>query len=159
MGRGARRAVALGVAVAWSLWLALVEMAGTGPLLQPGLGPRLPLVSYGATRWLNLPPTLLFLVMPALLVAGWAVCELRVRPTDASVWAAAFNALLVVWLPPSTTELFWHSGRLSTGLVTATLVCAPLAASSSRLWRTLTLLFACSAIWTLAITARYLFGE
>lgn len=159
MGRGARRAVALGVAAAWSLWLALVGMAGTGPLLQPGLGPRLPLVSYGATRWFDLPPTLLFLVMPAVLVAGWAVCGLRVRPTDASVWAAALNALLVVWLPPSTTELFWHSGRLSTGLVAATLVCAPLATSAPRLWRTLTLLFATSAIWTLAITARYLFAE
>ena len=59
-----------------------------GPLLQPGLGPRLPLVSYGATRWLDLPPTLLFLVLPALLVLGWAVGALRVRPADASVWAA-----------------------------------------------------------------------
>ena len=159
LGRGARPAIALGVAVAWGLWLALVALAGIGPLLQPGLGPRLPLVSYSATRWLDLPPTLLFLVVPALLVLGWAVGALRVRPADASVWAAGFNALLVLWLPPRTTELFWHSGRLSTGLVAATLVCVPLATSVPRLWRTLTLVFATSALWTLAITARYLFWE
>jgi hypothetical protein len=159
LGHGARPAIALGVAVAWGLWLALVALAGIGPLLQPGLGPRFPLVSYRATRWLDLPPTLLFLVVPALLVLGWAVGALRVRPADASVWAAGMNALLVLWLPPSTTELFWHSGRLSTGLVAATLVCVPLATTAPRLWRTLTLVFATSALWTLAITARYLFWE
>lgn len=162
-GRGARPAVrgavALVVAAAWSTWLALVALAGTGPILQPGLGPRPPLVSYIATRWLDLPPTLLFLVTPALLVVGWAVRELCFRPADASVWAAALNALLVLWLPPSTTELFWHSGRLSTGLVAATLLATPLATSAPRLWRTLTLLFATSALWTLAITGRYLFWE
>ena len=159
LGHGARPAIALGVAVAWGLWLALVALAGIGPLLQPGLGPRLPLVSYGATRWLDLPPTLLFLLLPAVLVLGWAVGALRVRPADASVWAAGMNALLVLWLPPSTTELLWHSGRLSTGLVAATLVCVPLATTAPRLWRTLTLVFATSALWTLAIAARYLFWE
>ena len=162
-GRGARPAVrgavALGVACAWSMWLVLVALAGTGPILQPGLGPRPPLVSYVATRWLDLPPTLLFLVAPALLVAGWAGRELRSRPADASLWAAALNALLVLWLPPSTTELFWHSGRLSTGLVAATLLATPLATSAPRLWRTLIVLFATSALWTLAIAARYLFWE
>ena len=158
-GRGARPAVALGVAAAWVVWLAVVAVAGIGPLLQPGIGLRLPLVSYSATRWLDLPPTLLFLVLPALAVLGWAVGALRVRPADASVWAAGVNALLVVWLPPRTTELFWHGGRLSTGLVAATLVCVPLAISAPRLWRTLTLVFATSALWTLAIAARYLFWE
>ena len=158
-GHGARPALAFGVVAAWGLWLALVALVGIGPFLQPGLGLRLPLVGYGATRWLDLPPTLLFLVLPALLVLGWAVGALRARPADASIWAAGINALLVLWLPPRTTELFWNSGRLSTGLVAATLVCVPLATSAPRLWRILTLVFATSALWTLAIAARYLFWE
>jgi hypothetical protein len=56
------------------------------------------------------------------------------------------NVLFVLWRPPRAAKLLWHSGRLSTGLIAAVLLAAPVAASAPRRWRGLALLFAGSAV-------------
>jgi hypothetical protein len=149
----------LTVLSAWGAWLAVVFLAGTGPWAPSYVWPRPPLVGYLATRPLDRPATVLYLVAPALVVTGWAIRELRRRPGDASLWAAALNALLVLSLPSRTAELLWHSGRLAVGFVAAVLLSAPLAASSPGLWRALAVLFASSASWTAAVTLRYLLWD
>jgi hypothetical protein len=143
---------------AWGAWLLTVAAVGFGPTSPEPLL-LLPLAGYRATRLLDLPVTLVYLVAPALIAIGLALRQLRHRPTDAALWAVALNALLVLWLPPRAAELLWHSGRLATGLVVATLLAASLAASSPWLWRALALLFASSAWWTAAVTARYLLWD
>lgn len=159
-GRHATRwIVPLTVLSAWGAWLGVVFLAGTGPWAPSYVLPRPPLVGYLATRPFDRPATVLYLVAPALVVAGWAIRELRRRPGDASLWAAALNALLVLCLPPKTAELLWHSGRLAVGMVAAVLLSAPLSASSPGLWRALAVLFASSSSWTAAVTLRYLLWD
>lgn len=152
----ARSVAALIVVSAWGAWLGVVALLGTGDMIQPGAQPRFPLAGFLATRPLDLPVTLVHIIVPAVLVLGWAIREFPRRPTDASVWAVTLNALLVLQLPPRTAEMFWHSGRLATGLVAATLLAAPLAASAPRLWRALAILLATSALWTVAVALRFL---
>jgi hypothetical protein len=149
--------VALGVFAAWGAWLGIVALVGTGYMIHPTLQPHFPLAGFLATRRLELPVTLVYILAPAVLVLGWAVRELWRRPADASLWAVSLNALLVLQLPPLTAEMFWHSGRLTTGFVAATLLAAPLAASAPRLWRALAILLATSVSWTIAVALRYLF--
>jgi hypothetical protein len=154
--RGRKRwPLGLAVLAAWGVWLLAIAVAGVGPS-SPRPLTALPLAGFRATRPIDLPATLVFLVLPALVALGLALWQLRRRPADAALWAVALNALLVVWLPPRTAKLLWHSGRISTGLVAATLVALPLAASFPRLWRALAALFAASAAWTAAVTVRYL---
>jgi hypothetical protein len=155
----ARWVVPLSVVAAWAGWRGIVLLVGIGATGPWGTMWRLPLSGFRATRLLDLPATVVFLLVPAALVFGWAARELWRRPGDASLWAAALNALLVLWLPPKTAEILWHSGRLSTGLVAATLIAAPLASANPRLWRALAILFAGSALWTVAVTLRYLFWD
>jgi hypothetical protein len=151
------RIIGLAVLAAWGAWLGIVALVGTGAMIQPGARPRFPLAGFLATRHLDLPVTLVYIIAPAVLVLGWAARELWRRPTDASLWAAWLNALLVLQLPPRTAEIFWHSGRLATGFVTAMLLAAPLAASAPRLWRALAILLATSVSWTIAVALRFLF--
>jgi hypothetical protein len=155
----ARWVVPLAVVAAWAAWLGILLLAGQGSTGPWSTMWRLPLSGFRATRLLDLPATVVFLLGPALLVLGWAARELWRRPRDASLWAAALNALLVLWLPPETAHILWHSGRIATGLVGATLIAAPLASSGPRLWHGLTSLFAVSALWTVAVTLRYLFWD
>jgi hypothetical protein len=152
----ARWRFALLVVGAWVAWTGVVFLVASGRWLPVQLLLRPPLAGYLATRLSDVPATMVFVVGPALLALGWAARELRRRPLDASLWAVALNALLVLWLPRRATELIWHSGRLSTGLVAAVLLAVPLAASAPRLWRGLAIVFAGSAVWTLAVTLRYL---
>lgn len=149
--------VALAVLAAWGAWLGIVGLVGTGVLFQPDAQPRFPLAGFLATRRLDLPVTLVYIIAPTVLVLGWAARELWRRPTDASLWAASLNGLLVLQLPPQTAEMFWHSGRLAIGLVAATLLAAPLAASVPRLWHALAILLATSVSWTIAVALRFLF--
>ena len=159
-GRVAMRWLApLIVLAAWGVWLAVVALVGTGTMAPAHEKPIPPLVGYLATRPLDLPVTVLCLVAPALIVLGWAARELRRQPGNPALWAAALNAFFVMWFPPKTAAILWHSGRLATGFVVATLLAEPLAASAPRLWRVLTLLFAGSVCWTVAVIARYLFWE
>jgi hypothetical protein len=151
--------VPLAVLGAWGAWIGAVFLVGSGPWVPARLLLRPPGRGYLATRLFDLPATVLFLVIPALLVLGWAARGLWRRPADASLWAVALNALFVLWMPPRAAELLWHSGRLSTGLVAAVLLAAPLAAAAPRLWRGLALLFAGSAAWTIAVTLRYLLWD
>lgn len=155
--RRAFRLVALAVLAAWGAGLGIVALAGTGAMIQPGAQPRFPLAGFLATRRLDLPVTLVYIIAPAVLVLGWAARELWRRPGDASLWAASLNALLLLQLPRGSAEMFWHSGRLATGLVAATLLAAPLAASAPRLWRALAILLATSVSWTIAVALRFLF--
>ncbi|MBI1725957.1 MAG: hypothetical protein HYR50_01680 [Candidatus Rokubacteria bacterium] len=143
---------------AWGAWLAGVAILGVGST-APDLPPVLPLAGYRATRALDLPATILYLVAPSMVAIALALPGLRRRPTDASLWAVVLNALLVLWLPLKTAELLWHSGRIATGLVGAILLATPLALSTPRVWRALAVLFASSASWTVAVTARYLLWD
>ena len=161
-GRGTGRnrwLVAIAVAGAWGVWLCILTRLTSGSFLPGGGLPALPLSGYLGTRALDLPATVVYLVVPSLAVIVWAATGLRRRPLDASLWAALLNALLVAWLPASTVALLWHGGRLATGLVTATLLASPLAASAPRLWRGLMVLFITSASWTAAVTLRYLIWD
>lgn len=159
-GRGLRSwIVPVVVLIAWGGWLAVVALAGRGPWV-PGDGFRLaPLTGYLATRPLDLPATILYLVIPALVLSVWAARELRRQPADAALWAVLLNALLVVWFPPPTAALLWHSGRVATGLIVAVLLAPRLAASAPRVWRGMVLVFASSASWTVAVVIRYLFWD
>lgn len=162
LSRGDRRVlrlVALSMLAAWGAWLGFVALFGTGALIQSGTRPRFPLAGYLATRLLDLPVTLAYIIAPAVLVLGWAARELWRRPTDGSLWAAGLNALLVLQFPPRTAEVFWHSGRLATGLVVATLLATPLAVSAPLLWRALVILLATSVFWTISVAIRFLFWD
>jgi hypothetical protein len=153
--RRTRWTIALAVFAAWGGWLLTVSAIAFGPRSpEPFL--LLPLTGYRLTRTLDIPATLAYLVAPALIAVGLALWQLRRRPTDAALWAVTLNGLLVLWLPPRTAELLWHSGRIATGLVVAILLAAPLATSAPRVWRALAMLFASSASWTTAVTVRYL---
>ena len=152
--RRTRWTIALAVFAAWGGWLLTVDAIGFGPRSPEPL-PLLPLTGYRLTRTLDLPATLVYLVAPSLIAIGPALWQLQRRPADAALWAVTLNALIVLWLPPRTAELLWHSGRIATGLVVAILLAAPLAASAPRLWRALAVLFASSVSWTAAVTVRY----
>src|SRR5262245_29439904 len=122
-GRIARPGAApLIVLAAWAVWLGVVALVGTGTMAPAHEEPAPPLVGYLATRPLDLPVTVLCVLAPALLVLGWTARELRRQPREPSLWAAALNALFVVWFPPRTAAILWHSGRLATGFVVATLL-------------------------------------
>jgi len=155
--RRALRFVALAVLAGWGAWLGTVALVGTGPLFQSGGRLRFPLAGYLSIRRLDLPVTLVFIMVPAVLVLGLAARGLWRRPSDASLWAVSLNALLVIELPPRAAELYWHSGRLATGFVAATLLAAPLAVSAPRLWHALAILLATSVSWTIAVALRFLF--
>jgi hypothetical protein len=155
--RGPReRLAAIAVLAAWSAWYAFVAAVGRGAISPVTWTPRPPLMGYLSTRLSDLPVTVVCLVIPALIVFGWAARELIRHRADPAVWAAALNALFVLWFPPRTTELLWHSGRLATGLVAATLLAAPLARARPALWNALAMLFAASACWTAAVALRFL---
>ncbi len=157
--RGAARwAPALAAFGAWGVWLVAVTLMSVGSA-APEILPPLPFIGFFTTRPLDLLASLVYLLAPSVIVFGLALPELRKRPADASLWAVALNALLVCWLPSKTAELLWHSGRIATGLVVATLVATPLATSAPRVWRALALLFASSASWTVAVTLRYLLWD
>jgi len=143
------------VGVVWIGWLLTVQY-----LLHPSTGrrPRLkPLWGLLWIRPLDLPLTLIVLVIPAVIVTVLAVRGLWRDSRDPSLWSALLNALLVLSVPPLTAAIFWHSGRVSTGLVAATLLATPLDAFAPRLRRVLLACFAISVLWTLAVVARYLF--
>ena len=147
---------AIAVLAVWSAWYAVVAAVGRGDITPAAWTPRPPLAGYLSTRLIDLPVTAACLLIPALVVFAWAVRELARRPADPALWAAGLNALFVLWFPPRTTELLWHSGRLATGFVAATLLAAPLARSSPSLWRALAIVFAFSACWTAAVALRFL---
>jgi hypothetical protein len=155
--RGPRRwTAAIAVLAAWGAWYAVVAVVGRGDITPAAWTPRPPLAGYLSTRLIDLPVTVVCLVTPALVVFLWSARELTRRRADPALWAGALNALFVLWFPPKTTELLWHSGRLATGFVAATLLAAPLARSSAALWRAIAVVFAASAGWTAAVALRFL---
>jgi hypothetical protein len=140
---------------AWVGWGVFVGLAGRGRW-TPYLPWRPPFAGYLETRFVDLPATLLYIVVPAVVLAaatGWA---LRRRPADPALWAVLLNALFVFWMPTRSAELLWHSARLSTGLPLAALLADDLARSAPRWWRALAVLLLTSASWTIAVTVRYL---
>ncbi len=155
----ARWGMPLAVLGAWGAWIGVVFLSGSGSWVPVRLLLRSPFTGFLATRPFDLPATVLLLIMPALLTFFWAARGLVRSPFDASLWAVALNALLVLWLPPRAASMLWHSARLSTGLVAATLLAGPLAVSAPRLWAGMALLFAGSGAWTIAVTFRYLLWE
>lgn len=157
-GRPAWR-LALGVLAAWGSWLVAVRFIGVGHALPPHLTPRLPLTGFQATRLLDLPVTVIHVVAPAVAALALAGRALREHVRDAALWAVALNALFVLCLPPNSARMLWHSARLSTGLVAGVLVAAALARPAPRAWRALAALFATSALWTAAVTARYVMWD
>lgn len=113
-------------------------------------------------RWVrpfDLPFTLIFLAVPAVVTLVLVACAVRRRPTDPALWAAALNAVLVLSLPGRVAELVWHSARISTGLVAALALATPLRDTAPRTWRLLMALFVASCGWTVAVVIRYLFWD
>jgi hypothetical protein len=155
---GARRWLpALTVLGLWGAWLLLVRAVLQAPLIS---GRRLhPLTGFAATRALDLPFSLAWVVIPAAAVAVLAGRGLLRAPTDARLWAALLNALVALSLPPGTAAMLWHSARVSTGLVAATVLATPLEDVAPRAWRGLAVVYASSALWTIAAVARYLFWD
>ena len=151
-GHGARPAIALGVAAAWACGSRLSRWRAVARSSRPGRA-RLPLAGYGATRWWTCRPRPL-LLLPALLVLGWAVGALRVRPADASAWAAGTMRSWACRCRPEPLALLAQWAMSTGSLPRRTSVCR--SPPRSRLWRTLTLVF---AAWRSGppITARYLF--
>jgi hypothetical protein len=141
----------IGPWVAWLLYVQLVmpEWGGGHPPLAPGVG-------FTATRWLDLVPSLVWLVIPAAVIAVVSIRGLCAAPTDPRLWAALLNALLVLSLPRGTAEMLWHSARLGTGLVASTVLATPIEEAAPSLYRALAAVYVSSALWTVAVTVRYL---
>jgi hypothetical protein len=70
----------LGVLGGWGAWLGVVLVLGTGSTGPWAAMRRPPLVNFLTTRLADLPGTVVFLLVPALLVLGWSVRALRHRP-------------------------------------------------------------------------------
>lgn len=157
--RGAARwlpaVVVLGL---WLTWLTATALWVGRPQPVPGtLG--LPFLGYRATRSLDLPVTIIHLLIPAVLVVGYAARRLARAPERPELWAALANGILVIVLGTPVTGLLWHSGRVSTGLVAATLLAVPLGRGAPPLGRALAVLYTTSAGWTIAVVVRYLFWD
>lgn len=149
-------AVPVVVLAAWGGWLATVLAVGQGSTGPWASMARPPLSGYLTTRLADLPATVVFILVPAVLVLGGTARALGRRPAEPALWAALLNALLALGLPPKTAELLWHSGRLATGLAAAALLAASLALPHPGVRRGLPVLLAMSALWTAAVTVRYL---
>jgi hypothetical protein len=152
-GRWLPAAVVLGL---WLTWLATMGLWLGRPQPAPGvLG--LPFLGYRATRGTDLPVTVVHLLLPAVIVIVYAARRLASAPTRPELWAALANGMLVIALGTPNAALLWHSGRVATGLVVATLLAVPLGRGSPPLGRALAALYATSAVWTIAVAARYAF--
>jgi hypothetical protein len=142
----------------WLMWLTVIALWLGRPFPSSGvLG--FPFIGYRATRGADLPATLVFLLLPAVIVTVYAARHLAMRPDRAELWAALANGILVILLGPRVIGLLWHSGRVATGLVVASLLSVPLGHSSPKLGRALAMLYAASAVWTIAVAARYAFWD
>jgi hypothetical protein len=134
-----------------SLWAGIPSLAITQEMW--------PLVGFAQTRVTDLPFTLICVVLPALAVLGFGLAALRRAPRDPGAWAAVLNACLVLSVHPPSARLAWHSGRLATGLVAASLLAVPLRRTVPRVFAGLAAVYAGSALWTVAVVIRYLFWE
>jgi hypothetical protein len=145
------------VALLWLGWILCVRYVLRAPA---GARPRVaPLLGLMAMRPMDAPLTLVVLIVPAAVAIVLAVRGLCRDASDASLWALGLNAALALSLPAATAELFWHSGRVATGLVASTLLATSLENVAPSARRALLLLYASSVLWTLAVVARYvLFG-
>jgi len=162
-GQGRRRVArwlpGLAVLALWQGWVLAVRLWLHGSPAPQEWFWLIPLIGFRATRLTDLPFSVMQLIIPASIVLVLGIRGLRRAPRDVSLWAAVLNAFLVLSLPPPTADVLWHSSRLSTGLVAATLLATSLSDSAPRLWRALAAVFASSACWTLAVTVRYLFWD
>jgi hypothetical protein len=143
----------------WQVWVLAVRLSIHGSP-APGLWLWLiPLRGFRATRLLDLPFSVIYLILPAALVVWLAVRGLRRAPADPALWAMVLNAFLVLSLPPLTAALVWHSARVSTGLVAAVVLATSLQQSAPRTWRVLAVGFATASVWTVLVIVRYLFWD
>ena len=154
-----RWAPAVAVFGAWGTWLLTVALAGAGAA-APEVLPHLPLAGYRSTRPLDLPATLVYLVIPALIVSILSLIGLRRRPTDAALWGGRYS------MRCSCSGC--RPGRQSCSGTAAGSERAwwprpcwrpRLRLSTPRLWRVLAVLFASSASWTAVVAARYLLWD
>ena len=148
----------LGVLGLWVGWLVGVRL-WVGAPLRLWIPSLLPLAGFSATRLLDLPFSLIYLVIPALVVVVYGVWGLVRARGDPRLWAAVLNGLLVLSLPPETAALLWHSSRVSSGLIVSTLLSMPFWSSPPWLWRGLATLYMSSACWTAAVGVRYLLWD
>jgi hypothetical protein len=141
----------------WQVWV-LADRLWLHGSPAPGLWLWLvPLRGFRATRLFDLPFSVIYLLIPAAIMLGLALRGLRRAPADPALWAMAFNALLVLSLPPGAAALAWHSARVSTGLVASLVLATSLQHSAPQTWRGLAVCLATSSCWTVAVIVRYLF--
>jgi hypothetical protein len=142
----------------WAIWQGLVGR-WVGQVTAPVRFARwtlwmFPLRGYRSIQRLHLPATLVQLILPAAAAVGYAAWRLWREPAEHRLWAVLLTGLFALCLPHGSAALLWHSGRLSTGLVVATLVAWPVV-DAPRLWRGLVSMYVSSALWTLAVAVRY----
>ena len=143
----------------WQAWLLAVRLSLYGSPAPELWFWLVPLRGFRATRLFDLPFSVIYLIIPAMIILGLAARGLRRAPTDPALWAMTFNALLVLSLPPLTAALTWHSARVSTGLVASLGLATSLQQSAPQTWRVLAAWLATSSWWTAVIIARYLFWD
>jgi len=93
----------------------------------------------------------IYLVIPAAIILGLAIRQLRQAPRD-----AALDALLVLSMLRGNAALVAHSARVSSGLAASLVLATPPQDSATLTWRVLAVLFSSSAWWTAAVVVRYL---
>jgi hypothetical protein len=143
----------------WQVWALAVSLSLHGSP-APGLWLWLiPLRGFRWTRPFDLPFSLIYLIVPAVLLLVLAVRGLRRAPGDPALWAMVLNAYLVLSLPPMTAALVWHSARLATGLAASVVLATSLQQSAPRTWRVLAVGLATSSAWTVLVLVRYVFWD
>lgn len=160
MGRWALPATVL---AAWTAWQGFVSWWAQHPVahfrfVRWAIGLLIPFQGFRFTQLLHVPGTVLQLLIPAVVSAGYAGWRLWRTPREYRLWALLMTALFTLCLPAQSAALLWHSGRLSTGLVVATLTAGP-AIEAKGLWRGLVTLQVTTAVWTVAVLLRYLLWD
>jgi hypothetical protein len=143
----------------WQVWVLAVRLSLHG---SPASGLwlwRIPLRGFRWTRLFDLPFSVIYLIIPAVLMLVLAVRGLRRAPADPALWAMVLNAFLVLSLPPATATLVWHSARVSTGLAASLVLATSLQQSAPRTWRVLAVGLATSSAWTIIVIVRYVFWD
>jgi hypothetical protein len=149
----------LAVLALWQVWVLAVRFSLHGSPRPDLWFWLIPLRGFRWTRPFDLPFSVIYLIVPAVLMLVLALRGLRRAPADPALWAMVLNAFLVLSLPPLTATLVWHSARVSTGLVASLVLATSLQQSAPRAWQGLAVGLATSSGWTIAVIVRYLFWD
>lgn len=144
--RAGRLLLAIVPVLLWDLFL--WQRFGTFPVGAGSSVQPVPLV--GILSQLSAEPGrlsgLLFVALPALVLAGVAAWLLWRDRTSAVGWMLLVNAALVILLPTDVYDHIMHAGRNATGVVVAAMFALPLLARGLR-WLLVAWWVAPTAVW------------